>query len=358
MASPASCRRRQWTFFTGLSAPSLRARGGRRGHRRGGRGRRRLSSGTPVDSSSPSLPPDGGGIEPVPSRDHPLVRSRPAASASPAVRSRSGRTRPCRPHRQLADEPLRSPSRRAPYMSTKPKRPFSTRSTATSARAPTDRWPSASCLISRAGFQVDSRDHVVERHAHRQELAHHVEHVLHAGVHAADVQVGRDRVGEEAILHRRHRDAPEEAAAAVADVEDHAALAALEQRRVRRGPTDPARRGARSTRACRCRRAAASSSPARASGRSGWFAPKSTITGMFASVPASTARSTGVHSGPGVVRGLDADDQPWCFRAISAVGCASMSARSCSKLPAAHAVADDVEEGEDAGLRAIDDARA
>ena len=35
-----------------------------------------------------------------------------------------------------------------------------------------------------------------------------------------------------------------------------------------------------------------------ASGRSGLLAPKSTITGMLAIVPASTARSTGVHSGP------------------------------------------------------------
>ena len=33
-------------------------------------------------------------------------------------------------------------------------------------------------------------------------------------------------------------------------------------------------------------------------GRSARFVPKSTITGTFAIVPASTARSTGAHSGP------------------------------------------------------------
>ena len=47
-----------------------------------------------------------------------------------------------------------------------------------------------------------------------------------------DVEVGRDRVGEEAGLDRRHRDAPDEAAAAVPDVEDHAALPALQQHRI------------------------------------------------------------------------------------------------------------------------------
>ena len=35
-----------------------------------------------------------------------------------------------------------------------------------------------------------------------------------------------------------------------------------------------------------------------ASGRSGLLAPKSTITGISAIMPASTACSTGVHSGP------------------------------------------------------------
>src|SRR5712691_3596901 len=98
------------------------------------------------------------------------------------------------------------PFMRAPATSTNPKFPFSTRSTATSAGAPTDRFPRSSRLISRAGCHV-------ERHPHIKELRHHVQHVLHARVHAADVQVGRDRIGYEALLDGG-RGLPEKKAAA------------------------------------------------------------------------------------------------------------------------------------------------
>ncbi len=60
-------------------------------------------------------------------------------------------------------------------------------------------------------------------------------------------------------------------------------------------------------------------------GRSGRFAPKSTITGILAALPASTACSTGVLSG-GIMGGLNADDDVRIFFAISAAGAASMSA--------------------------------
>ena len=200
--------------------------------------------------------------------------------------------------RQLADELLLRPQARRRTSRRSRSCPFSTRSTATSARAPTERWPSSSCLISRAGFQVE-RDHVVQRHPHGQELAHHVEHVLHARVHAADVQVGRDGVGEEALLDRRHRDAPGEAAAAVADVEDHAALAALARGRGSRGPSRPARRAGPSTCGCRCRpgRSFFVTQLGRPAARACWRRSRPSP-GCSPRVPASTARSTGVHSGP------------------------------------------------------------
>ena len=77
-----------------------------------------------------------------------------------------------------------------------------------------------------------ARDDVVDRQPEGQKLAHHVQHVFHAGVHASRVQVGRDGIGKEAFLDGRHRNAPDEAAAAMPDVEDHAALASLVKRRV------------------------------------------------------------------------------------------------------------------------------
>ena len=55
-----------------------------------------------------------------------------------------------------------------------------------------------------------------------------VEDVLHAAVHAADVQVGADDIGIEALLGRGHGLAIEKAATAMPRVEDDAALARLQ----------------------------------------------------------------------------------------------------------------------------------
>src|SRR5205085_8089263 len=76
------------------------------------------------------------------------------------------------------------------------------------------------------------RDHVVELHAHGEEFIHDIEHVFHAGIHAADVEVGGNRIGKKALLHGGDGDAPGEAAAAVADVEDDAAFAARAHPRI------------------------------------------------------------------------------------------------------------------------------
>src|SRR5690606_17634981 len=72
-------------------------------------------------------------------------------------------------------------------------------------------------------------DHLVNAHPQRQELAHHVEHVLHGVHHAAEVQVRGDAVRLDAGLHQGNRDVPHEAAVAVAHVEDDAALARLDE---------------------------------------------------------------------------------------------------------------------------------
>ncbi len=77
-----------------------------------------------------------------------------------------------------------------------------------------------------------SRHHIVDGESQDQELAHQVQHVLHAAIHAPDVQVRGDRVREKAFLDCRRGDPPGEAPASVADVEDDAALASLPQRRI------------------------------------------------------------------------------------------------------------------------------
>ena len=68
-----------------------------------------------------------------------------------------------------------------------------------------------------------TQDHFIDGHTHVQELRHYVEHVFHAGVHAADVEVGGDGIGTEALAYGGNRLAEEKAAAAVTDVEDDAA---------------------------------------------------------------------------------------------------------------------------------------
>ena len=73
-------------------------------------------------------------------------------------------------------------------------------------------------------------------------------------------------------------------------------------------------------------------------------------------MPASTARSTGAHSGPLKCAVLIADDQPRILLRHVGRRLGLHVVEILLVLPAAHAVADDVEEGEDAGLGSIDDA--
>src|SRR3954468_16851637 len=71
-------------------------------------------------------------------------------------------------------------------------------------------------------------NHLVHRHSQCQKLAHNVQHVFHASIHASDMKVTRDRVREKALLNSGHDNPPGKAAAAVPYVEDHTAFPALD----------------------------------------------------------------------------------------------------------------------------------
>src|SRR5262249_21764588 len=83
-----------------------------------------------------------------------------------------------------------------------------------------------------SGVPCGAQDHVIKRHPQGEKLAHHIEHVFHAGVGTAGVQVCGDRVGKKALLHNWHRDPPGETPAAVPDIEKDAAPSTFEQRMV------------------------------------------------------------------------------------------------------------------------------
>src|SRR5215510_1504678 len=84
-----------------------------------------------------------------------------------------------------------------------------------------------------------TKNHVVNRHPHRQKLVHHIEHVFHPGVHAPDVEIGGNGIGNEALFHRRHGDPPQKAAASMSHVKDHSALSAFPKRGIHFARFDP-----------------------------------------------------------------------------------------------------------------------
>src|SRR5712672_223488 len=79
------------------------------------------------------------------------------------------------------------------------------------------------------GGRVDGgfADHFDQRLAHGKKFRHGRGHVLHTSVHAAAVEVGRNRIGIESLLDGGHGVTEYKTATAVADIEDHAALAGL-----------------------------------------------------------------------------------------------------------------------------------
>ena len=68
---------------------------------------------------------------------------------------------------------------------------------------------------------------ILERHSKIEEFRDDVDHVLHAGVHAVDVQVRADRIGGKPLGHCRHRMPERETGSAVPGVKYDATLARL-----------------------------------------------------------------------------------------------------------------------------------
>ncbi len=72
--------------------------------------------------------------------------------------------------------------------------------------------------------------HLLQRNPDRQDLIGDIEFILHSAVHAGNVQIGRNGVGDETRLDHRHRERPFKAAPALAHVEENTPLAALDKR--------------------------------------------------------------------------------------------------------------------------------
>src|SRR5450755_340013 len=74
-----------------------------------------------------------------------------------------------------------------------------------------------------------TQDHFIERHADIQELRHYIQHVLHARVHATDVQVGGDRIRPKPLAHGGHCLAKKKTSPAMAHIEDDPAPARFQE---------------------------------------------------------------------------------------------------------------------------------
>src|ERR1039457_3927469 len=113
-------------------------------------------------------------------------------------------------------------------MSTKPNLPFSTRRTAISAGLPTDRFPSSSCLISFAGFHVDHNTTDGSAMPSASTLSMTFSMSFMPAFMLPMCRSVEMESGTKPDLNQRNRDAPQEAAAAMAQVEDDTALTPLD----------------------------------------------------------------------------------------------------------------------------------
>ena len=198
-----------------------------------------------------------------------------------------------------------------------------------------------------------AQNHVLQRHPQREELAHDVEHVLHARVHAADVKVGRDGVGIEAFLEGLHGRAEHEAPGPVADVEDDALLLRREDGRVDLAvdelPTPPAGVGMRED-------VARTEDPAEQL-RDGAHPRTAEVhhhrdAGDRACLDRTRER---VPLGSVEVSALDADDQALVLECHLRGGPGLHVGQVLLEGAASHPVPDDVQERRDARLRRVDD---
>src|SRR5579872_117681 len=80
------------------------------------------------------------------------------------------------------------------------------------------------------GIHRGSANDIVERYAHVEELRHHVRHADNPVI--ALMQIGRHRVGNESLLHRRHGSAEPKAARSMAHIKDHATRTSFCQSRI------------------------------------------------------------------------------------------------------------------------------
>ncbi len=73
-----------------------------------------------------------------------------------------------------------------------------------------------------------AQNNIFYRHSHVQEFRHHIGHVFHSGIHAPDMQVGRNRIWQEPLMNGGVRLAERKAGATMAYIKNYAALLRVE----------------------------------------------------------------------------------------------------------------------------------
>ena len=105
-----------------------------------------------------------------------------------------------------------------------PKSPFRKLNTATSASAPTLKFPRSVLLITFAGFQVERKNNILQTHAHVEKLRHYIAHIFHAAIHTFRMEIGADHIRLKALLHRGYSLSPGECTTTMAYIENDPSL--------------------------------------------------------------------------------------------------------------------------------------
>ncbi len=146
----------------------------------------------------------------------------------PAGGRRLSRATICRPARCRG---RRSAHRLPGFRRPRPRKvnlPRSISSTVASPSSPGFSVPRSSRRTARGGVDGAGANDFLQRHAEAKELRHGHQHVVGRPADRGQVHVRGDHVRQEAVLQHRHRGRETERAAAVADVEDHAAGTGLQ----------------------------------------------------------------------------------------------------------------------------------
>ena len=181
-------------------------------------------------------------------------------------------------------------------MSRNPNFPLSRRKTETSATAPMLRCPSSVRLICFAGSQVDLRTTSLSgrpsaRNFDMTLVMFFMPPFMLRKCRSVEMESAMKPFFTEGTALE-----PPEAACAVAHIELDSPFLCFKEIGSRLAPAHRAGAPGRDRYAYTCRRARSFFVTSSSKGRSLRKEPKSTITGMSAFVPASTARSTGIHS--------------------------------------------------------------